>query len=389
MSAQQTTPQDPQLRVAELRHLCDQPRDLVTQDEYDAAFAEALSIVKEHNMVEYYKVLAPAAQQDKALIAEMEAKNKVVLEGFKTKEEDAVANAGDTEVLEIQLKRAAHLARTASKKDALESYEACFKKAVGGAARIDVVMAMLRCAIAHGDDVPQISALLRRCSELVEKEGDWERRNRLGVYKAVVAIWERDFGAAAKLLVDSVPTFTCTELISFETLVLLTVVTATVQLDRVSLKQKVIDAPDIIQTIGEIPGLRGFLHALHECKYSVFFKGLLDLAALCKRDRFLAVHVEYVLKEARLVGYTQFLRSYQSVTLQSMATLFGVSVTFIDAELARFVAANRLTCKIDAVDGVVEMLHPDKKTAQYQTMIKDGDAVLNRVQKLAQKLKST
>jgi len=209
------------------------------------------------------------------------------------------------------------------------------------------------------------------------------------VYKAVVGIWERGFAAAAKRLVDAVPTFTCTELISFQTLVLLTVVTGVAQLDRVTLKEKVIDSPDIIQTIGEIPGLRNVLHALYDCKYDVFFRGLLDLAALCKRNRFLAPHVEFVLREARLVAYVQFLRSYQSVTLQSMAALFGVSAAFIDDEISRFVSAGRLACKIDAVDSVVEMLHLDKKTAQYQSMIKEGDAVLNRVQKLAQKLKST
>lgn len=50
----------------------------------------------------------------------------------------------------------------------------------------------------------------------------------------------------------------------------------------------------------------------------------------------------------------QFLDSYKSVTLDSMAQSFGVSVDFIDRELADFIVSNRLTAKIDKVGGVVE-----------------------------------
>ena len=45
----------------------------------------------------------------------------------------------------------------------------------------------------------------------------------------------------------------------------------------------------------------------------------------------------------------QFLESYKSVTLQSMATAFGVSVDFIDEELVDFIVAGRLPAKIDKV----------------------------------------
>ena len=50
----------------------------------------------------------------------------------------------------------------------------------------------------------------------------------------------------------------------------------------------------------------------------------------------------------------QFLDSYKSVTLDSMAQSFGVSVSFIDSELADFIVSGRLTAKIDKVAGVVE-----------------------------------
>ncbi len=47
--------------------------------------------------------------------------------------------------------------------------------------------------------------------------------------------------------------------------------------------------------------------------------------------------------------HLQFLDSYKSVTLESMATAFGVSVDFIDYELVDFIVAGRLPAKIDKV----------------------------------------
>ena len=63
--------------------------------------------------------------------------------------------------------------------------------------------------------------------------------------------------------------------------------------------------------------------------------------------------------------------------------MFGVSMPFMDKELFRFIAMGRLDAKIDKVAGVVETNRPDKKNAQYLKTLKDGDALLNRIQALA------
>jgi 26S proteasome regulatory subunit N7 len=49
-----------------------------------------------------------------------------------------------------------------------------------------------------------------------------------------------------------------------------------------------------------------------------------------------------------------------------------------------FVAAGRLNCKIDKVGGIIETTRPDSKNGQYQSAIKEGDVLLNRIQKLSQ-----
>lgn len=50
----------------------------------------------------------------------------------------------------------------------------------------------------------------------------------------------------------------------------------------------------------------------------------------------------------------QFLDSYKSVTLESMASAFDVSSAFLDSELVDFICAGRLHAKIDKVAGVIE-----------------------------------
>lgn len=74
---------------------------------------------------------------------------------------------------------------------------------------------------------------------LIDSGGDWDRRNRLKVYKALHLLSIRDFKQAAELLIDSLSTYTATELMEYEEFVALTVLAAAVGCDRKTLKSKV------------------------------------------------------------------------------------------------------------------------------------------------------
>lgn len=68
----------------------------------------------------------------------------------------------------------------------------------------------------------------------------------------------------------------------------------------------------------------------------------------------------------RIVIYSQFLESFKTVTLETMAQSFGVSVAFIDRELSELISARRLNCKIDKVAGVVESERIDERNRLYK-----------------------
>jgi 26S proteasome regulatory subunit N7 len=213
--------------------------------------------------------------------------------------------------------------------------------------------------------------------------GDWERRNLLKVYEALYLIMKRDFVQASQRLLDTVATFTCYELLDYNTFIFYTVLLSAVTLDRPTLNKKVIRSPEILTAYHDVPHIQLFIESLYKCRYADFYRALLDLTPTMKQDRYLAPHVSYFLREVRIVAYRQFLESYKSVTLQSMAKAFNVSPAFLDEDLSRFIASGRVPCKIDKVNGVIESNHPDTKNAQYRSVLVEGDLLLSRIQKLA------
>jgi 26S proteasome regulatory subunit N7 len=109
----------------------------------------------------------------------------------------------------------------------------------------------------------------------------------------------------------------------------------------------------------------------------------------------------------RILAYAQLLQSYSSLTLDSLAHAFGVTIDFVDkyvigqaspafflasylmgccSELSRFIASGRLHATIDRVYGIVETNRPALKNAQTETVIRKGDVLLNSIQRLSKVL---
>lgn len=75
---------------------------------------------------------------------------------------------------------------------------------------------------------------------MIEKGGDWDRRNRLKVYEGLFLISKRQFKPASNLLLDTLATFTSTEVMEYKDFVRYAILTAALTLDRVEFKQKVL-----------------------------------------------------------------------------------------------------------------------------------------------------
>mmetsp|Transcript_8469 Transcript_8469/g.17178 ORF Transcript_8469/g.17178 Transcript_8469/m.17178 type:complete len:379 (-) Transcript_8469:564-1700(-) len=296
--------------------------------------------------------------------------------------EDARENLGENEIREALLAKATFLASVYEKDQAIEAYESTMEVTIGAGQKLDILFSLIRIGMAEMD-FKFVRKHIEQAQDLVEKGGDWERRNRLKVYEGLFRMAMRDMKGASNLFLDSLATFSATELIPYRDFINYTVITSLVTVDRPTLCNRVANAPEVLASIVEEPKLLELLNAVVNCDYKSYMVALPDVLSSVRSDRYLREHVNYICRELRVVGYSQFLASYETVMMSAMGRAFGVSVEFLDRELSRFITAGRLNCKIDRVDGVVEATRPDSRNMLYTDTLKAGDALLNRVQKLS------
>lgn len=314
---------------------------------------------------------------------------------------------------------------------AIAAYEKVLDKAGPLGTKIDIVLAIIRIGLFFNDKA-FVKKQVERANILVEGGGDWDRRNRLKAYKGLHLLTVRSYNLAAPLLLDSLSTFTSYELCSYSSLVTYAVLAGSLSLKRVDFKAKVVDAPEIKAILGDgedkAPGadeemkdvsastaeraaglvnlttlgsgsavesqteapvdmssLAGLVNSLYGGNYRGFFTSLAAVEeAFLTHDRYLYEHRAWFVREMRLRGYQQLLQSYRVVGLATMASAFGVSVDFLDKDLAKFIAGGRVSCTIDRVQGVIETTRPDDKNKQYADVVKQGDALITKLQKYGQ-----
>lgn len=269
--------------------------------------------------------------------------------------EDAVKNAGDTEVIEGYFQQGKHQAAIGDFLAANATFDLILSKpkATTGK-RIDSYMEQAKIAL-FCLDTKALKGILASAKVLNESGGDWDRRNRLKIYEAFYLLAIRDVAGASQLLLDCVATFTCTELASYKDFMFLLLVTALISLDRNQLRDKLIKDPHVITTSRELPIASKLVHSIYQCKYTAYFESILALSQELSRNRFLGPLAAYLIREYRVLAYRQFLEAYQSVMLSSMAAQFGISVQLLDQELSRFIASGRLNAKIDKVSKLLSV----------------------------------
>ncbi|KAH7271248.1 proteasome regulatory particle subunit [Fusarium solani] len=377
---------------------------------------------------------------DEGLYNQLKEDNDRELQEFQKEEDEAVEQAGDTEIMAAKGKRAEFWARVGDKDKAIAAYESVFEKTGILGTKIDLVLAIIRMGLFYGDK-PLVKKHVERAKSLVETGGDWDRRNRLKAYEGLHLLTVRSYNLAAPLLLDSLSTFTSYELCTYSNLVVYSVLAGSVSLKRVDFKSKVVDAPEIKAILGDgedkLLALSGALSAgpgaddttgvkapkaatttavnlttlgtstdqpeaelaidfsplallvssLYNGNYKTFFRSLAEVEEqFLNQDRYLHEHKSWFIREMRLRAYQQLLQSYRVVGLESMANDFGVTVDFLDRDLARFIAAGRIPCTIDRVTGkgVIETNRPDDKNKQYQDVVRQGDQLITKLQKYGQ-----
>ncbi|KAG5367875.1 26S proteasome regulatory subunit RPN7 [Yarrowia sp. C11] len=319
------------------------------------------------------------AKYDK-MVAANDARVAELREAISKVEKD---DGGELELLQARVKLGEYYAEIGDRFNAILTLRKAAETTSTGA-KIDILFTIVRLGFFYLD-CAFVGRELEAVKVLIERGGDWERRNKYKTYWGLHCLSIRKFEEASSCLIDSLSTFTSVEIASYEEIVEYAIIAGAVALDRVDLKRKIIDSPEVLSLLPTTPALgpiATLTNSLYTAEYSVLFTSLAQLETQSLRpSKYLAPHRAFYVREMRRKAYAQLLESYKTLSLKSMANAFGVSSQFLDNDLSKFISQNKLNCVIDRVNGIIETNRPDSKNAQYQALIKQGDALLTKLQK--------
>lgn len=328
----------------------------------------------------------PGIKFDSALYDEMKLVNDARIEELKKEINNVEDGEEESAAVESWIKLGQYYAQIGDRSEAKTTLRKALDMtpASNTGSRIDILFDLARIDFFFADKIA-VRSELDQLKLAIDKGGDWERRNRYKTYNGLFLMWTRQFKQAADLLLDSLATFTSTEIASYDQIVEYAVLCGAIALERVDLKQRVIDCPEVLSRLPSRKSLEPITmltNSLYTCEYASFFQALATVeTTVLRADRYLSAHSSYYVREMRRIAYAQLLESYKTLSIKSMAEAFGVSPSFVDADLARFIPQKRLNCVIDRVNGIVITNRPDNKNAQYLQLIKQGDALLTKLQK--------
>ncbi|CAI7489382.1 CGH_1_collapsed_G0057050.mRNA.1.CDS.1 [Saccharomyces cerevisiae] len=348
----------PNYEVSEKAFLLTQSKVSIEQRKEAAEFV--LAKIKEEEMAPYYKYLceeylvnngqSDLEHDEKSYTMNCAKKNESKIKELNEKiqklEED---DEGELEQAQAWINLGEYYAQIGDKDNAEKTLGKSLSKAISTGAKIDVMLTIARLGFFYND-------------QLYVKE------------------------KLEALLVDSLATFTSIELTSYESIATYASVTGLFTLERTDLKSKVIDSPELlslISTTAALQSISSLTISFYASDYASYFPYLLETYAnVLIPCKYLNRHADFFVREMRRKVYAQLLESYKTLSLKSMASAFGVSVAFLDNDLGKFIPNKQLNCVIDRVNGIVETNRPDNKNAQYHLLVKQGDGLLTKLQKI-------
>jgi 26S proteasome regulatory subunit N7 len=271
---------------------------------------------------------------DESLYQQLVAENEKQIEILQNKIKEAESEEEELAIIEGWVKLGEYYARIGNREEAIKTLRKAYNLTASSGVKIDICFTIIRIGLFF-DDKSFVGSELDAVKLLIDRGGDWERRNRYKTYNGLYLLSSRQFDEAAELLIDSLSTFTSTEIATYEQIVEYAVLCGAISLGRVDLKRKVIDSPEVLSLLPTNPALEPITiltNSLYTCEYATYFQALASVEdEFLTASRYMAPHKAYYVREMRRKAYGQLLESYKTLSMKSMADAFGVSVAFLDA----------------------------------------------------------
>ncbi|KDD73973.1 26S proteasome subunit RPN7, partial [Helicosporidium sp. ATCC 50920] len=248
MAEEQVVPQDWKLVLAQKRF--EYRTETLPGRDPIALKQEILDLIKEHDAAPMYEFVCEELDwtPDAGELERLQSAVRAQLDKFEESLKEAGTfqeNAGEVEIRDALASKALYLADIGDASAAEPALELARSKTAGASQKLDLTFASLRLNMSLGRWQAVVDTL-KSSSTWTRGSIDWERRNKLKVYEAMSAIATRRLEAASALLLDCVVTFSATELMPYQRLVLLTCLCSTLSLSRPERKARVVDCPEIV-----------------------------------------------------------------------------------------------------------------------------------------------
>lgn len=374
----------PNLDLIDCLHELRLPLRLSSTEQKELARQRLMQHIIRDEMLPFY---LQAAQEfhwsvDEDLVKRLTEANENDLKALDAALVDAEDNFGDIEVKDCLLSKANFLCRIGDIDGCIVAYEKAREKTVGSGGRLDVLLRLIRLFILfRRKESAQKTIALAQLD--CEKGGDWERRNKLKIFSAIFMAQNRKFNEAIQPLLECIPIFSASDLIDFESFIFITVILSLVCLERPTLVTKIVDDPKVFQVLQTDPELKLLLNSYVQCHYSEFMRALIPIYKRVEKNFYLQKHARFFLRSVRVNAYRQFLQPFSSVSLESMASSFGVSQSFIELDVADYIANGKLVCKIDRVNRRIVHEACGQIESWHVKALKQGDTLLAKIQKLS------
>eukprot|EP00866_Antonospora_locustae_P002293 jgi/Antlo1/2293/1178 len=249
---------------------------------------------------------------------------------------------------------------------------------LSSALHMDMLLCRIRMAMLLRDR-GALEEAMHAASDLYERGCDWTRRNKFKVYEGVYLLRRGLFARAASLFSESLATFESPEICTYEKIVLYTIFAGLLSFDREEMRQKIVQSSDVLEARSCVEPAYVLAEALYLCNYPILFSSLARFLDTVSGEVYLGRYCDMFCREIKLRAYQQLLKSYESLALESMSNIFGVSVEFVERDLARYIAAERLPCKIDRISMTVFV--SEDVPNRVNELLVTGDELLQMVKK--------
>lgn len=370
----ETNPLDqyPIMAIAQLRDRYSYSRSL--SDE-----TELMEVIKSNKMKPFYQNLCEIFdwQIDNDLTSELTNSNNKELDSLQDALSKAKEAKGEEDVRVAIQNLALFYLRIGDYQESKKQLGELFQHTVALGQKIDVVFCQMRLAFFYNEYVT-FNELLDQAQSLIKEGGDWERKNRLKVYEGLYLCVRKNFIAASQLFISTLSTFTATELMDYEDFVYRTVLLSVLALSRADFGSKIDRAIEVRASSESVHKLLNLYHL----NYSGYFDALSEMEQRMKSDIWFSRNLSYLIKELRVKAYKQFIEPYEALQISVMAQAFKVTSEFIESEIRRFIACNKLNAKIDRANRTIHTNPPDSRATKMREALKGGEILISRLQKL-------